>query len=54
MHGDNLFGADFAGKLKRFADRHVADDAAPTTEEVVFVNRQESGVNGAVEQPRRR
>ncbi|MBK8129396.1 MAG: hypothetical protein IPK53_10925 [bacterium] len=34
--------------MKRFSDRHVADDAAPTTKEVVFVNRHESGVNGTV------
>jgi hypothetical protein len=48
VHGDNLFRADLLGHLECFPDGHVADDAAPTAKEVVLVDRQESGVDGAV------
>lgn len=47
VDGNYLFDADFFGELKRLADGHVADDAAAATEEVVLVDREEGGVDGA-------
>lgn len=47
VDGNYLFDADFFGELERLADGHVADDAAAATEEVVLVDREEGGVDGA-------